>query len=153
MKSKKVSNLELFSSVLDLIKRGRNVKIKISGTSMEPFIKHAEDVVLSSVSFEDIKLGSVILAEYNNSYVFHRVIRKNKQHIFLVGDNNLIQIERINVHKVYAIGKELIRKHKTVNLLGLNFRIKGLVWYILRPFRRIYVKLINNKLYNYETEK
>lgn len=140
----KIPNEELFCSVLSLIGCGKNVKITISGTSMEPFIKHGESVVLSPISMQDIKLGDIILGLYNNSYVFHRVIWRSKKCVFLVGDNNLKQIEKIEDFNIYAIGKELIYSKGSKNLRGFSFRFKGIIWYLLRPFRRLYIKLINS---------
>lgn len=144
MKSITIANDSFFSSILQLLKEGKDVKIKVAGKSMEPFIKDGEHVILSPARLEDVQMGDVVLGCFNRNYVFHRVIWKKYDCVFLAGDNNLRQIEVIKKELIYAVGWKLFTKRNTINLRKINTRYKGIVWFLLRPVRRLYLKMRMN---------
>lgn len=140
-KSLKLSNEILLGSVVELIQNGRQVKINISGSSMQPFLSDGDVILLDNIKLEHIKIGTVILGKYNGAYVLHRVIKKSENFVFIAGDNNLSQIEKIEANDVLAIAIKLIKIDKTINLTSKYFRCLGILWYSLRPFRKVYFKL------------
>jgi len=144
-KSLKLSNDILFECLIELINGGKQVKMNISGSSMQPFLYDGDTIVLQSVKLEDIKLGDVVLGKYNSAYVLHRVINKKKDCIYIAGDNNISQIEIIYIQDICALANTLIKYTGDVNLRSSINRYKGLVWYYLRPFRRVCLKLFKRK--------
>lgn len=140
-KSIKFSNEILLGSIVDLVKLGKKVKMNISGSSMQPFLYDGDMLILGKVKLKDIKLGDIILGRYGNSYVLHRVIQIKKDCVYIAGDNNLSQIERIEADEIQALALKVIGRKGNLNLLTKTSRLKGLIWYYLRPFRRVYTKL------------
>lgn len=143
IKSIKLSNNVLLNSVVDLVKSGRQVKINISGSSMQPFLYDGDLVILGGIQFCEIRLGHIILGRYNNGYVLHRVIEKKKDCVFIAGDNNISQIEKITANEIHAIAVAVVRADHKRSLMTRICRIRGMAWFHLRPFRRIYTKLFN----------
>ncbi|MCI0920749.1 S24/S26 family peptidase [Sphingobacterium rhinopitheci] len=137
----KLSNDILLGSVVELIKNGKHVKINISGSSMQPFLFDGDAILLTNISFSTIKLGDIILAKYNGAYVLHRVIRKKNSCVFIAGDNNLSQIEKIEAINILAIAVKLFRSNRVISLTSIYSRLLGVIWYCLRPLRKVYAKL------------
>lgn len=143
-KSIKLSNDILIGAIIELVKEGKQVKMNISGSSMNPFLYDGDTIVIRYITLNEVNLGDVVLGKYNNIYVLHRVIHKKKDCIFIAGDNNLSQIEKIESKDIYALATGLVKSDEIVNLTNKIYRFKGLFWYYLRPFRRIYIKLFKN---------
>jgi len=143
-KSMKVSNEILLGTVVEFINEGRQVKMNISGSSMQPFLFDGDTVLLKAIQWKDIKLGDIILGKYNGLYVLHRVINKKIDCVHLAGDNNTHQIEVIYSKNIYALATSLIKPMGNVDLTTCSSRYKGLCWYYLRPFRIVWNKLFKN---------
>lgn len=137
----KLSNEILLGAVVEFINNGSDVKINISGNSMKPFLSDGDVVLLRNTSLEDTKLGDIVLGKYNGAYVLHRVIGKNRTSVFLAGDNNFNQIEVIEADNILAKAIFLVKDVGYVDLISGCARVKGLIWYYLRPFRKVYFKL------------
>lgn len=142
IKSIKISNEILLDSVVDLIEKGSSVKINISGSSMEPCLYEGDTIVIKGIKLAEVKLGDIILGKYKGAYILHRVIKRAKDCIYIAGDNNLSQIEKIEASDIYAIATEVVKLDNKVDLRSNLSRIKGLIWYYLRFFRRVKVKLL-----------
>jgi len=140
-RSVKLSNEILLGSVVELINTGKHVKINISGSSMKPFLHDGNTVLLGKISLVEIQIGDIILGRFNGNYVLHRVIRIGKDCVYLAGDNNLFQVERIESSDLYAIALALYVSEEQVSLTSFYSRYRGLVWYYLRPFRKLINKL------------
>lgn len=142
----KLSNEILLGSVVELIKSGRKVKINISGSSMIPFLYDGQTILLSDIDMHSIRLGDIVLGRYRDAFVLHRVVRKKDDFIYIAGDNNLNQIERIPSNDIYAVALELYRADKVIKLRGTLIRIRGFIWYCLRPLRKVYARV--SRLFN-----
>lgn len=142
-RSLKLSNEIFLSSVVELLQQGKLVKINVSGGSMRPFLKDGDTILLGYIDFDTVRFGDILLCKYRGEYVLHRMVGKDKNCIYLAGDNNLRYIEKILAKDVYAIAKALVHPKGDVNLESLSSKFKGLVWYYLRPFRRVYSKIFN----------
>lgn len=141
IKSKIVSNDVFLGSIIDLLKMKKLVEFNISGSSMEPFLFHENSVVLKHITATDIKLGMVVLGRSNGAYFLHRVVKIESNCIHMAGDNNLSQIEIIDTNQIFGVAIEVIRDNVSLSLISFNSRLKGLIWYYLRPLRRVFVKL------------
>lgn len=124
-----------------MIREGKDVRINVVGSSMQPFLYNGDQVVLSEITLVDIKLGDVVLGKYRGSFVLHRVIKKETKSIIMAGDNNLVQLEEIDETNIIAVAKVLVRGDKEINLRASTLKFSGLVWYLLRPFRKVYRKI------------
>lgn len=140
-KSIKISNDILLDSVVSMVKSGKFVKINVSGSSMNPFLYNGDTIILKDIKIEKIRKGHIILGKYNKAYVLHRVIRKGKNHIYIAGDNNLGLVEEVLVSEVYALATTLIKSNSEIDLTSFYNRALGIIWYYLRPFRRLFTKI------------
>jgi len=62
--------------------------VRILSGSMEPSIQTNAVVLIKKVAFSNIKVGDIVLYEFNNSLVIHRVVDISGEKIQTKGDNN-----------------------------------------------------------------
>ena len=132
-----IPNDILIPQIAALLQEGKEVLFTPTGNSMRPFIEGGQDVVTLR-KLPHIKVGDICLAQISRSpaYVLHRVIRIESDQITLMGDGNLQGEEHCTAD----------------NIVGTVIRIqtpkgfrkpltRGRLWYQLRKWRRILLKI------------
>ena len=137
----KINNEAFFTMVKQRIDMGDQVWIPILGKSMEPFLHERDEVLLRAVEEKEIAIGDVVLARWGQRYVLHRVIRKAGHDLWLVGDNNLVQIEHVALTDVIAISCQARRAGNFIGVSGPWNKCLGILWYYLRLPRRVMVAI------------
>src|SRR5690606_4529737 len=97
-----VPNKFLFEQVLEYLKQGKQVTIPVKGRSMRPFLKEGDRVSLKPFDRKDLTKGIIVLAKVDDQMILHRVVRYNKETIWLAGDGNLVQHELVDYAAVKA---------------------------------------------------
>lgn len=136
-------NAVFFQSVKEAMERGKRVKINVKGQSMQPFLHEGDQVVIQQVLGDAVRIGQIILAKCNSAYVLHRVVAIWAGKIYMAGDGNLVQVEKIAKSDVLALGVQGYRNGTPLAVATLRMRLLGLLWFCLRPIRRISHKLYN----------
>lgn len=137
----RISNLEFFQVVEDYLTEIRSVKIRIKGSSMLPFLKNGDQVDLESINFQKFGIGEIVLARWKEGYVLHRIVLIGKQYIYLAGDNNLFQIEKVKPDSIIAKVGGANRDDASMPVTGIRSRILGMSWFLLRPARWLVYKM------------
>ena len=142
-KTRVISNDLYFAEVQRMLDEGKEVRIRIKGGSMRPFIQDGDSVLLLAYRGSALQLGSNLLAKHQGKYVFHRFVgRKNGQFV-LAGDGNLVLREYITSTDIIAVASVRYPQHsaKEIDLNHRWARLRGLAWYRIRLLRRIIAKL------------
>lgn len=102
MEKKEIPNSQFFAIAHQMLKAGRTIEIKVKGSSMYPFLREGETVVVSPVSSSTpLKKYDIILAETPTGHVMmHRIRKINADGILMKGDGNLHQTELVKFHDV-----------------------------------------------------
>ncbi|WP_343320925.1 S24/S26 family peptidase [Sphingobacterium multivorum] len=142
-KSRVISNEDYFAEVQRILREGKEVRIRIKGNSMLPFIKNGDTVLLRAYQGERLALGSNILAKDKNKFVFHRFVGKKSDQYILAGDGNLVLREYVGATDIIAIAYMHYpqAEGKAINIDRSWARLRGLGWYHIRLMRRILTKL------------
>ena len=142
-KTRIISNEDYFAEVQRMLDQGKEVRIRIKGGSMRPFIEDGDTVVLQAYQGEPLALGSNVLAKDRDKYLFHRFVGKKNGQFVLAGDGNLVLREYVDKAAIVAIASMHYRKDslkgKAIDSIGA--RLGGLAWYHIRLLRRIIAKL------------
>ena len=118
-----------------LIKLGHMVEFVPKGVSMRPFIEGGRDKVFLAPCRE-VKVGIVVLAKVNDTYVLHRVYEIRGKKIILRGDGNLEGYEVCK--KSDIIGRVVQVRKKGGKRKRMN---KAHVWRHLPTFvKKMYLK-------------
>jgi len=142
-KTRVISNELYFAEVQRMLDEGKEVRIRIKGGSMRPFIHDGDSVLLQAYRGESLQLGSNILAKHEGKFVFHRYVGKKNGQIVLAGDGNLVLREYISSTDIIAVASIHFPQDSAleINLNRSWARFRGLVWYHIRLLRRIVAKL------------
>ena len=139
----KVDNDILIPEIDILLQQGKDVRFTPAGFSMRPFIEGERDMVVLR-HLPSVRIGDIVLAQItshlspvtSNPYVLHRVIAINNEILTLQGDGNLSGTEQCLKQDVVGTVVQIIRPD------GRNKRLtRGRLWYYLRPFRKILLKI------------
>ena len=139
---------ELFALTEELFSMGRDVRIRVTGDSMVPFLHHGTDSVqLSKVPYEQIKTADIVLAvRGDGAYVLHRVFKKGKDGFYMVGDAQDYLDGPYPKEKLVAKVTMLYRRGKRIDCRHLGYRFLVRAWMLIRPWRRavfaVYARLI-----------
>lgn len=142
-KPKIVSNAAYFAEVQRMLQEGKEVRIRIKGQSMRPFIHDGDTVMLRAYKGQPLPLGSNILAKDKGKFVFHRLVGKKKDQYVLAGDGNLVLHEYITEKDIIAVAYMHYPQDKeaAIAIHRVWPRLRGLGWYHIRLLRRIIAKL------------
>lgn len=118
-----------------LIKLGHMVEFVPKGVSMRPFIEGGRDKVFLAPCRE-VKVGIVVLAKVNDTYVLHRIYQIKGKKIILRGDGNLEGYEVCKESDI--IGRVVQLRKKGGKRKRMN---KAHVWRRLPTFvKKLYLK-------------
>lgn len=132
MDSRVFSNDILLGEVSQLLSEGKEVILKIKGSSMLPFMRGDRDSV-KLVRKEPVKVGDIVLAEIGpGRYVLHRVFEIGGDSLTLMGDGNLLGTESCRMEDVKGTVTEILDENNRPRRLT-----DGHIWRKLMPFRRI----------------
>ncbi len=115
------------------------LRLKVQGSSMTPFLRGGEDTVILTKP-ENIKKGDVVVFERNGCYIMHRVIALKDGFIDTLGDNMLTPETHIPVENVVAVASGAIRKGKEISTKSLAWQFFSRI-YINPEVRKIILKL------------
>jgi signal peptidase len=137
----RVANNIFFKEVKEILSSGKDVLFTINGNSMRPFLSHGDKVLISPHNINDLTLGKIILAKSKFGYVLHRLVWKKKNTVWLAGDNNLVQIEKIAINDILGYVKYAESDGKKNNVQSFRHITLSMFWFILRPLRLFIYKI------------
>lgn len=143
---KTIKNSIFFEQVQEYINAGKEVVFSVRGSSMSPFLKERDLITVKPLKDITLKIGHIVLANFKNAYILHRIIRLDKKYVFLAGDANLVQIEKIERESVIGFLCEATRDKKNIPLYTKRMLCYAQIWYYLRPVRRVWGKLFKRKI-------
>lgn len=130
-----VPNKPFLEEVEGYLKEGKKVCIHVRGTSMLPFLRDGDKVLLVSPRRLPVRKGSIVLAHTCYGHLLHRVICRKQDVFVLAGDANARATERVMRTDVVAVVVEAYRNGCPLHINGAFKRAIALAWLLLRPFR------------------
>ena len=136
----KKSNDILLPEFERLIQAGHTVEFTPQGVSMRPFIEGGRDSVLLRLCKRP-KVGYIVLARINETYVLHRIVKITDENIILRGDGNLkgeevCTFDDILGQVVRVKGKAGVHKRLTKGRLW-RYTPTFIKWFVLKVYRKV----------------
>ena len=127
----------VMEEIRELISKGNTVTIRAKG--MNPFIEHLRDeITLGPWKDEDIRKGCVALVKDNKgNYLVHRIIRREKETVTLIGDGNVGLYETAETDNIIGIMYSVTRKGKVWSTDSKVWKLYSWLWMFLLPVRRL----------------
>lgn len=132
----------LFPVISECLNNGQNARITVTGNSMRPFLKEIRDSVeLTKSTFDEIKRGDIVLIRRTSgAYVLHRVLKKQKNDFYMVGDAQQWIEGPLLPEQLIAKVTKVWRKGKEIRCSKLSWKIPALLWLRVRAFRNLFFK-------------
>lgn len=141
MKEVIVRMKELVPIIREKINTNELAQLKVKGSSMEPFF-YSDKTIVTLGKIDVLKRFDVILFQKEeDQYILHRVIHINKDIIITMGDG-LKQREVCSINQVIAKVTSFETNNITYTINSKRYLFKVKVWYLLKPIRRILLKLM-----------
>lgn len=132
-----IANELYFKQVRESLSNGKLVTLPVKGCSMRPFLRDGDKVLLKAFERRNLAKGLVVLAKTDYGIVLHRVVDFNVDQLQLAGDGNISQIEWVDFEDVFGVAIRRRRDGKDRELVS-NWKLAlGLVWYKMRPLRKL----------------
>ena len=128
----------MMEEIRTLVSEGKTVTLTVKGNSMNPFIVHLRDrMTIGPWKDEDIRKGTVALVkDTRGSYVIHRIIKRDKDRVVLLGDGNIGFTETATLDNVIGIMHNIDRKGRIWTPQSTLRRLYSWFWMTLTPLRR-----------------
>lgn len=128
---------EAYLPVLEaLLRDGKKVNLRISGSSMSPFLIHQRDVVYLSPVEKPLRRGDIVFYRRSSGqYVLHRIHHIGKDGLYIVGDAQ-VEIEGpVQPDQVFGVVHQVLRKGKRLDRHNFWWQFFEKVWIRIVPLR------------------
>lgn len=133
-----MTNNELFLSLLEIMKTGKAVNLKIAGWSMSPMLLPERDSLVLASTREKLKRGDVVLYQRDcGKYIVHRIYKINQERFFMIGDGETKIEGPLKRDQIFASAIGAYRKDRYLDFNSFRWKAFTQVWLLVRPFRSV----------------
>lgn len=130
--------IDILRTVID---EGKEVNMRVLGSSMAPFVVHERDTIYFKRPERKLKKGDIAFFQRNNGqYVVHRIYKVKGDEYYFVGDNQTLIEGPIEKGQIFATVTRVIRKGKEIRPGDLWWLFFEKIWINMIPLRRITIK-------------
>lgn len=134
---------DIFPLIREILQEGSGVCITVNGDSMYPFLRNGVDSVeLAHIEYNTLKELDIVLVKRSpDEYVLHRVIKKEKDCFYIVGDA-LNWIEGpLFPNQLIAVTTVVWRKEKKISCCSRSWRVLSWIWTQCLPVRGFLIRI------------
>ena len=140
-------NSEQFSEMMHReFASGRGISLVVTGTSMEPLLRHLRDKVVlvkPENGYKPRKGDVVLFHRADGKYVMHRIVGCVGEHEYIINGDAQSWIERIREDQIDAVAAVFVRKGRCFSRENNLYRLYILIWDFSRPFRMYIFKTVD----------
>ena len=137
----KLGTREYIDILRTVIDEGKEVNMRVLGSSMAPFVVHERDTIYFKRPERKLKKGDIAFFQRNNGqYVVHRIYKVKGDEYYFVGDNQTLIEGPIEKGQIFAIVTRVIRKGKEIRPGDPWWLFFQKIWINMIPLRRITIK-------------
>lgn len=130
--------IDILRTVID---EGKEVNMRVLGSSMAPFVVHERDTIYFKRPERKLKKGDIAFFQRNNGqYVVHRIYKIIGDEYYFVGDNQTLIEGPIEKGQIFATVTRVIRKGKEIRPGDPWWLFFQKIWINMIPLRRIAIK-------------
>lgn len=132
------------SEAAEALRAGQTVKLHIDGQSMYPFIHGGKDLVevVPCPPEGELPLYCCPFYQWEGRYMIHRYIGREGDECLMLGDGNLVRIERVKRGDIIGLLRTIYRPDGTEQVCTEARWLRRAHWWVLlRPLRRFLLPL------------
>lgn len=147
----KVVDTRQYISVLrELVEEGREVSMRIAGSSMSPFLCHNRDFIYFKKPERKLRKGDMVFYQRKNGqYVMHRICKVSSTGYYLIGDAQSDVEGPIYASQIFAIITKIQRKGRWIRPGDFWWEFFEHIWIHLIPWRNVLLKNYNKFMKKY----
>ena len=137
-----VDTTEYLSVLKELVEEGREVRLKIAGESMVPFLREHRDEVFFRKPTEVLKKGDIVFYQREcGQFVMHRIQKVKPEGYFIIGDNQTVVEGPVAKEQVFGLVTRVIRDGKIMEPGDFWWDFFAHVWIRIIPLRRFVMRV------------
>ena len=134
---KVVDTREYVSVLRELTEEGKEVRMTIAGSSMNPFLIHERDSICFRKPDRELKKGDMVFFQRpDGAFVMHRIWKVKPEGYYIVGDAQTEIEGPVRREQIFAIVTKVCRKGKWLGPGSFWWEFFEHVWIRLVPWRR-----------------
>lgn len=147
---KVVDTREYVGVLRELVEEGREVSMRIAGSSMSPFLCHNRDFIYFKKPEQKLRKGDMVFYQRKNGqYVMHRICKVSSTGYYLIGDAQSEVEGPIYESQIFAIITKIQRKGRWIKPGDFWWEFFEHIWIQLIPWRNVLLKNYNKFIKNY----
>lgn len=137
MRERVVDTREYVSVLRGIAEEGKVVSLRITGSSMSPFLAHGRDYIYFTKPDREPRRGDMVFYQrMSGQYVMHRIWKKKEDGYYIVGDAQTEIEGPVQREQIFALVIKVKRKDKIMKPGDFWWEFFEHVWIRLVPFRR-----------------
>ncbi len=137
----RISFSELDPVIRECIDSGAEVRLGITGSSMNPLVIDKRDSVVLKKADGLKRLDVPLYVRPNGQYVLHRIIKIRNGMFVLAGDAQTQVETGITEKDCIAVAAGFYRNGRYIGCDCLKYRVYSRIWVLLRPVRKYLLQL------------
>ena len=133
---------EYVSVLREFVEGGKEVRIRISGSSMYPFLVDGRDYAFFKTPDRELKAGDIVFYQRaGGQYVLHRICRREGDSFFMAGDGQAEIEGPVRREQIFALVTHVLRDGKDVYPDDFIWKFYAGFWLKAIPQRLRLIKL------------
>ena len=129
------------SSFEEILERDGKLVYTNVGDSMLPLIRQGRDHLVIKPNSGRLRTNDIpLFRRESGQYVLHRVMKVRADDYVMCGDNRWNLERGVTDSQIVGILASIIRDGKEIPLSCLSVRLYSIIWYILYPFRCLFLR-------------
>ena len=137
-----VDTTEYLSVLKELVEEGREVRLKIAGESMVPFLREHRDEVFFGKPERELKKGDIVFYQRKDGqFVMHRIQRVRPEGFYIIGDNQTVVEGPVAREQIFGVVTKVIRDGVMMGPGDFWWEFFERVWIRMIPLRRCVMRV------------
>lgn len=134
---KRVKSEEIFPIIKEILEKNGTACITVTGMSMYPFLReNIDSVEISHAGLKNICHGDIVLIQREDGqYILHRVIWKNTNAFYIVGDAQQWIEGPLLPDRLIGVVTAVWRRDRRIQCKNIGWLALSWIWILLLPFR------------------
>ena len=127
----------------EVIKSGGSCKLRVTGYSMNPTLRHLKDsvVLVSPQKRKPLKNEIVFIKRDSGKHVLHRIIKIIDNDCFIMNGDAQQWVEVVKNNQVIGVCCKIVRNNKEISCDNLIYKCVIKIWQLCMPIRHIIFKM------------
>ena len=127
----------------EVIKSGGSCKLRVTGYSMNPTLRHLKDsvVLVSPQKRKPLKNEIVFIKRDSGKHVLHRIRKIIDNDCFIMNGDAQQWVQVVKNNQVIGVCCKIVRNNKEISCDNLIYKCVIKIWQLCMPIRHIIFKM------------